>query len=290
MKKFASRGAGILALIILLLPMMAMAVSGKKVDGQGNRPNIIVIQTDDQDVASLRYLPTVNQMAKEGVTFQNYFVTTPICCPSRVSLVSGEYSHNHRVLYNSAPGGGFPEYLKQNIDRDNLAVWMQAAGYDTGFFGKFLNGYPQGAGYTWVGNGWTNWVALLSGHYFDFVLNVNGTKIPYTNGKDNSTIALGDRAGAMIRDSSKAGKPFFLLISPQASHTPLYSEPRFRGMFGGVEAPRNPAYAEADTSDKPDWVQQWGTMTYERGLSIDANYRDRLETLMSVDAMLGNIR
>ncbi len=286
----AARGMALLALLALILPMIATVALGSPVAAKGNRPNFIIIQTDDQDVASMRYLPAVSQLAKDGVTFRNFFVTTPICCPSRVSLLSGQYAHNHRVLYNSAPGGGFPEYLKRPVERSHVAAWMQDAGYRTGFFGKFLNGYPQGAGFTWTGKGWSEWSALLSGHYFDFVLNVNGTKVPYLDGLDNSTIALGKRAGTMVRDSAKAGEPFFVWIAPQASHTPLYSEPRFRGKFTGVEAPRTPDYAEADVTDKPGWVREWGAMSYERGVAIDANYRDRLETLMSVDAMLADLR
>ncbi|MFM9108326.1 MAG: sulfatase [Chloroflexota bacterium] len=290
MNRHATRIAALVALAAMLLPMIGAIGLGSPAQAGPTRPNFIIIQTDDQDVASIRYLPSVKAMAREGVTFRNFFVTTPICCPSRVSMLSGQYAHNHRVLYNSAPGGGFPEFRKRPVERSNLAVWMQDAGYRTGFFGKFLNGYPQGAGPAWVGSGWTEWSALLSGHYFDFVLNVNGAKVMYPDARDNSTIAIGARAGAMIRSTARSGEPFFVVISPQASHTPLYSEERYRGIFGGVTAPRTPDYAEADTRDKPEWVRQWGMMTYERGVAIDANYRDRLETLMSVDAMLANLR
>ena len=76
-----------------------------------DRPNIVVIQTDDQDLDSVQYLPEVRKLADQGMTFRNYLMTTPICCPSRTSLLRGQYTHNHHVFYNFAPGGAFPEYL-----------------------------------------------------------------------------------------------------------------------------------------------------------------------------------
>src|SRR5512138_3731175 len=92
------------------------------------RPNIIFILTDDQPVQTVDYMPTVKRVLQAGgVNFINGFATTPLCCPSRVSILSGEYVHNHQVYTNRMPLGGAPKFK----DASTLATWMKDAGYAT---------------------------------------------------------------------------------------------------------------------------------------------------------------
>ena len=61
-------------------------------------PNIVFILTDDQDVESIKYMPQVRSLlAEQGTTFENAFVTDPLCCPSRATFLRGQYAHNHLI-------------------------------------------------------------------------------------------------------------------------------------------------------------------------------------------------
>ncbi|MDQ5840029.1 MAG: sulfatase-like hydrolase/transferase, partial [Chloroflexota bacterium] len=116
------------------------------------RPNVVVIQTDDQSMSQLYAVSTASGIpqvvmpntlgliAGAGVTFNRYYVSDPLCCPSRATTLTGQYAHNNGVLGNG-PGafGGYGALDKQN----NLAVWLQNAGYRTIHVGKFLNYYGQ---------------------------------------------------------------------------------------------------------------------------------------------------
>lgn len=102
-------------------PVAAAASSG--------RPNIVVIVTDDQDVASITSMPQVQALlAAQGTTFTNAFVTTPLCCPSRTSLFRGQYAHNHGVLRNSPPGGGLAEFVRRGDEQSTLATGCTTPG------------------------------------------------------------------------------------------------------------------------------------------------------------------
>lgn len=279
------------ALLALLIILPSLAEWGTATAQPSGRPNIILIVTDDQDFASLQHLPEMRRLADEGMSFENFLVTTPICCPSRTTILRGQYTHNHGVRYNFAPGGAFDAFKRNKLGNSTVATWLQAAGYRTGFYGKFLNGYPGGIELTWQPRGWNEWAAISRGHYVNYTLNVNGKPIKYgKKKKDYLTTVLGRRANSMIGRSAKADKPFFAMIAPQAAHNPLIPEARFRGEFAAVQAPRGPAFGEPDVSDKPSWVRQWPAMTPDRAAKIDKGYRGRLELLMSVDAMIGRLR
>ncbi len=123
------------------------------------RPNIIFILTDDQPVQTVDYMPTVKTVLQAGgVNFTNGFATTPLCCPSRASILSGEYVHNHQVYTNRMPMGGAPKFK----DESTLAVWMKDAGYETAYIGKYLNDYESLTPLGYVPPGWDVWDAFLS--------------------------------------------------------------------------------------------------------------------------------
>jgi len=127
------------------------------------RPNIVVLMVDDLDEVSFQQasraglLPHLGRLFDRGTEFRESFVTESLCCPSRATYLTGLYPHNHGVVRNSGPRGGFDDFMRAHGD-DNLAVWMQGAGYRTAHLGKFLNGYSDG---TFVPSGWDEWQALV---------------------------------------------------------------------------------------------------------------------------------
>ncbi len=157
-------------------------------------PSFVVIQTDDQTLDGLyasapaypgapetRAMPaTLDLIAKRGITFNRYYVPYPLCCPSRVSLLTGRYAHNHNVRGNVQPNGGFTGFAFRAAASHNLATWLQAAGYRTVHIGKVLNGYgdaPYDNG-TAVTPGWDAWYGVVSAdtthYYYGYRLNING--------------------------------------------------------------------------------------------------------------------
>jgi len=108
-----------------------------------DRPNILFILADDMDVESASHMPRLKSLiADQGVTFTDAFATYPICCPSRASILTGQYPHNHQILFNVPPLGGFAKFRDRGGEASTIATWLKAAGYRTALYGKYLNGYP----------------------------------------------------------------------------------------------------------------------------------------------------
>src|SRR5258707_12048480 len=106
-----------------------------------SRPNIVFILTDDLSMNLLRFMPHVQAMQRGGLTFENYFVSDSLCCPSRSSIFTGEFPHDTHVFSNFGPGGGFRAFYSHGNQRHTFAQSLQHAGYVTGLMGKYLNGY-----------------------------------------------------------------------------------------------------------------------------------------------------
>ncbi len=143
------------------------------------QPNVLVIETDDQTVEQMRVMDNVNSLiGGEGATFANSFVNFPLCCPSRATFLTGQYAHNHGVLANDAPNGGFTRFQSLH-GNNNLAIWLQRAGYYTGMIGKYLNRYQNDPR---VPRGWSEWQAApypSDQKVYDYTLNENGTLVSY---------------------------------------------------------------------------------------------------------------
>src|SRR5215217_7735848 len=178
-----------------MLALLCLFAANERSDGATaatiERPSFLVIQTDDQTLdqlyaafgqPKLQAMPnTLNMIAKRGMTFNRYYVPYPLCCPSRVSTLTGRYAHNHNVRGNVPPNGGFTGFKARQAYSHNLATWLQAAGYRTIHIGKFLNGYgdePFDEGKD-VPPGWSAWHSVLradTNHFFyGYTLNNNGT-------------------------------------------------------------------------------------------------------------------
>lgn len=245
-------------------------------------PNIILILTDDQDYETLAYMPILQQeLIGKGVNFTNAFVTTPLCCPSRASILTGQYAHNHGVLTNKPPDGGVELF----DDSSTLATWLQDAGYRTSFIGKYLNGYERISPY--IPPGWDDWRVFAAStqphrYYRNYDLNENGEIIHYgTKEKDYSADVMTEKGVEFILNS--ADQPFFLFLSYYAPHQPRKSAKRHENMFktfDDVMPFRTENFNEEDVSDKPEWLQEWELADVSQLWDIQ---RQALRSLMPVD-------
>ncbi len=286
-------------LTVLLGLLLAISFS-KTASGaaETGRPNIVYIVADDLDVAAVEYMPRLRSLvAQKGVTFRNSFATTPVCCPSQASMLTGKYAHNHQILFNIPPLGGFQKFKDLGGERSTIATWLQAAGYRTGRVGKYLVGYPTGT--TYVPPGWDDWRSTYEGfsRYFNYDLNENGSVVHYgSEPGDYLTDVLAEKAlGFIDRAETNDAQPFFLVFSPNAPHSdrapngPPPPAPRHVGAFAHLSAPRPPSFNEADVSDKPPVIQQLPLLSGVQIAAIDEEYRARLESLLAVDEAIERI-
>src|SRR5262249_26127154 len=138
------------------------------------RPNIVMIMTDDQRLDDMWVLPQTQQLiADAGTTFKNFYVSYPLCCPSRTTFLTGQYAHNHGVLSNKAPNGGYHALIP--TEHNPLPIWLQQAGYFTSLIGKYLNGYATQVPAETVPPGWDHWQGLVFPYsVYDYTINDNG--------------------------------------------------------------------------------------------------------------------
>ena len=248
-----------------------------------SKPNILFILTDDMRTSDLRYMPkTKNLLAGGGVKFENAFVTRSLCCPSRATILRGQYSHNHRVWGTRLPLGGFEKFRNLGRERSTIATWLNNAGYDTILIGKYLNGYDDT---TYVPPGWDHWYGYLGEYSATYQINENGRVATYARSRIHDTDLFADKATHFIR-SSASSTPFFMYLSTNAPHTPTYVPDRHEGMFSNAALPKPPSFNEADVSDKPAWVRNKPQLTSERIWYLTFLYRPRLRALQSVDEMV----
>jgi arylsulfatase A-like enzyme len=277
-----------LALLLLLIaPAPAAAAS----------PNVVVIETDDQTVADLAAMPQTRALIGDaGVTFTRSFVSLPECCPSRATFLTGQYAHNHGVLANDLPYGGFTRLR----GHETLPVWLQRAGYATGVVGKYLNGYGSGDRFL-VPPGWTDFQGLIGRstyRFFDFTMNVNGAL--ETTQLDYQSDAITQRAVRFVEQF--ADRPFFLWTTYVAPHTggPIELEdpvgykstvaaPRHFAAFSGTPLPRPPSFNEVDVSDKPPLIRKRPPLRRRQIAAITETRRQRLASLLAVDEGVAQI-
>ena len=246
-------------------------------------PNIVFVLTDDLDVASVPKVPSLKAyMADKGTTFDNAFVTNSLCCPSRSTILTGEYPHNHLVRNNGPPLGGFKTFHRLGRERSTIATWLDGTGYETAMFGKYLNGYGTGDRHH-VPAGWDEWYGTVG----DTTLNQNGEVVKY----DEDTYlddALSGLAQDFVRRQDGEDTPFFMYLSVHAPHAPATPARRYEDLFEGLRAPRTPSYNEAGVSDKPAWLRSppLDPKEIER---VDGLYRDRLRTMAAVGETVGGL-
>jgi N-acetylglucosamine-6-sulfatase len=326
--------AGAACLLALLCAALLIGQSAHAAAAKP-RPNFVVIQTDDQTLDQLyaAYTPpggtpiqampnTLNLIAAHGITFNRYYVSYSLCCPSRVTLMTGRYAHNHDVRGNVPPEGGYPGFAKRPAFNHNIATWLQGAGYRTIHIGKFLNAYgdaPYDDGKT-VPPGWSAWHSVLhadTDHFFyGYELNNNGQiDGPYGDSGSWETREYGQRDDFGCPNAPTNGLPCYYEtdtfnrmaaeeISATPSQQPLYMQvdytaphgdfrhpagpepaPRHYNSFEGAPLPHTRAQGldEANVNDKPSFIRTAPFLTPEELHTYRVYYEKALESLRSVD-------
>lgn len=273
-------------------------LSGFLTRAGGKQPNIVFILTDDQDVALNGQEPmpkTRRLIGDAGVTFENMFVTSPLCCPSRSSILTGKYSHNHGAVNNSLGGGcSSSSWQQQSEQGRTLATYLRSLGYSTFFAGKYLNEYgsPSVGGVSHVPPGWTSWNGLLfNSVYYNYTLSVDGKAEVHGDNysEDYLTDVIASKALQFLSDTSQSKQPFFMMLATPACHDPFTPAPQYRAAFPNVTAPRDGSFNIAG-KDKhwlvraAEWPLSSVSLTY-----IDYAFRNRWRTLLSVDDLVEKV-
>jgi len=263
----------------------------EKAKSTSDRPNIVFILTDDLDYASVRKLPEIrSRLIEEGLSLEAAFVSHPICCPSRATILTGLYDHNHGVKGNAPPEGGFQTFVSEGHEENTIAVSLQESGYRTAFFGKYLNEYP-GDDPTHIPPGWDDWYGKQNEqNLYDYRINQNGERVRYgRNTEDFFTDVLSEHATDFISRAAPEDQPFFAYVAPTAPHGPATPAKRHVGTFAEEEAPRPPSFDEEDVSDKPAPINNANRISEKEASNIDAYYRQRLESMLAVDEMVASL-
>ena len=279
--------AALLALAALTVPVLASVEATAKapVAPPVHHPNVLLIVTDDQRWDTLWSMPIVQrELVDRGITFSNAFVSNPLCCPSRASILTGNYSHTTDVYRQTPPFGAFESFQ----DSSTLATWLHDSGYETGLFGKYIDAYQHAARIGYVPPGWDRWVAFVHSGYYDYGLTVDGRFETHAEdpGTDYSTSVLGTAAASFI-GTAPPDRPLFVEFAPAAPHDPAVAAPEHETDFRDLPPSRPPSYEEADVSDKPAYVRSLAPLSPEWRNWIDGLRRRQYQTLQSVDEQVG---
>ena len=247
----------------------------------------MLILTDDEDVAIHEFMPkTKALLERRGTRFENFFVSYAFCCPSRASILRGQYAHNTQVVGNELPYGGFDKLRQRGLEESTVATWLQAAGYHTALIGKYINRYmPETGG---VPPGWSDWLVAGNAHpSYDYTLNENGRIVAYgREPEDYLNDVLTRKAVGVIEAAAARQQPFFLYVSTYTPHSPAASPPRHKDLFADLELPRPPAFDEADMSDKPAVLRSLPPLDEPAIAWLEDEYRRRVRSLQSIDDMV----
>lgn len=277
------------------LALTALGAQPLQAAAQAAPRNIVFILSDDHRYDLMGFhpnapewleTPSLDRMARDGAHLVNAFVTTALCSPSRASILTGKYAHNHRVVDNSSPippgTTFFPEHL-------------QRAGYATGYFGKWHMG--EDAGSDQPRPGFDRWVSFRGqGTYFNPTLNIDGERRQV---EGYTTDILTDFALEWLDQRRSAGgdQPFFMYLAHKAVHAEFDPAPRHAGRYAEVPIPypASMANVESNYRGKPDWVREqrnsWHGVDYmfHGQFDFDTFYRQYTETLLAMDESVGRV-
>lgn len=264
----------------LALVALQLAVAGTGSDRaeararSSARPNVLIIVTDDQRIGTLRAMPTTRRWFEQGGThFTRAFATTPLCCPSRASILTGRYAHNHGVRNNHGS--------ISNLDqRSTIESYLQDARYSTALFGKYFSGWDLATSPPYF----DDWAIFLNSarHYMGGNWNVDGLVRPV---KKYATNFIARRALHFVSSTeTNDARPWFMVLAPPAPHSPYTPQPRYARApvrpWGG-----DPAVFERDRSDKPQFVQA-RSVSFRKAQRIRTR---QFRTLLSVDDLVKRV-
>ncbi len=250
------------------------------------RPNIVLIVTDDQRPDSLVRMPYVQRLLVDaGMRLDRAIVTDPLCCPSRVTMLTGRYSHSTNVYTSEEPYGGWSRFTASGGETTTIATALHGAGYRTGLIGKYLNGYQNAGAY--VPPGWDRWFATVSPRYYGYtVFTDNAGFVTFGSApEDYLTDVLKIRAKRFVRNTPTE-VPLFLMVTPFAPHGPSTPAPRHDGSYADATVELGPAVDEKDVSDKPAYIQARGKTDPAR---LTSRTIEQWESLLAVDEMVRTI-
>ena len=298
-------------------------------DSAPQKPNIVYIMVDDMDKGLLTELPKLRAaMINKGMVLDNYFVSLSLCCPSRSTILTGDYAHNTGVFTNArqnadGTSGGYYAFTKPSNTNKTIGVQLQNAGYQTAFIGKYLNGYSEneGVSYSTIPPGWSTWVSPLGGNpyaEYNYTLNVNGTPEEHylpncTKGqpvkcaqnalannyssKDAHYLShvIREKAVDFIETNAADNKPFFLYLTPYAPHGPNVPAPEYENLLTNQSwlashtIKKTAAFNEVDISDKPSWMQSKTSLTAGDIATMNKNYQKRLVSMYGIEDMVNTL-
>jgi arylsulfatase A-like enzyme len=239
-----------------------------------DRPNFLIIITDDQRYDTMQYMPNTQALIfEQGVTFNEGYVTTPFCCPSRASLLTGMYAHNHQVYVN-----------EDKLEFKSMVEDIHDNGYFTGLVGKYLNSWKGETRYEY-----DFWVSFWGGtlkNYYDPDLDVNGTWSKHTG---YSTYLFRDYVIQFLEEASNQRKPFLLIYAPNASHAPFTPAQEDVNLFTDLPPHRPENFNEEDVSDKPLSIANQNILSAEDIQGLENTRRRQILTLVALDRTIPDI-
>jgi N-acetylglucosamine-6-sulfatase len=272
--------------------------------GTAVRPNIVIIMSDDQrwDTIEPQVMPRLMDRMVPGVNavyLSNAFVSNPLCCPSRVTTLTGQYSDTSGVYGNDGTfsggvgvgGGGFYAFDDDPAVNPTIATDLQGAGYRTALIGKYLNKYPGETNWSYVPPDWDRWFSVPTGAYYDYLAASDGHRRWFGDApSDYSTRILTSRAADFIEETSATGTPFFLYLALTAPHGPAIAYPQDIGRFDAyVDGYHHPAsVGESNIPDKPEYIRN-RAWTREIQDGYDAFHARQLSAIYGVDRAVGRI-
>lgn len=284
-------------LLALALAGSALAAVAAPPAEAAKRPNLVLITTDDQPPRTFQrqYMPrTFRDLVDRGTNFTDAIVNVPLCCPSRSTLLTGQYGHNHRVLSNRP---GYPRLRgKSNV----LPKWLQRAGYRTAHVGKWLHGYDAAKGKQ-AAPGWDRWFTQYKRRrYYNYrVSNGRKTIRKGKRARDHVTPVMTRAASEFVRRKAPKRRPLYLQLDYYGPHRGPQTVPvgctasaqperRDRRRFPNAIAPRVPSFNEQDMSDKPYFARR-GKLDASDIRALDQRYRCMLRTLAGVDRGIAKV-
>jgi arylsulfatase A-like enzyme len=262
-----------------------------------SRPNVVFVLADDLSWNLVPFMPHVRALQQAGMTFTNYTVTDSLCCPSRASIFTGDFPHDTHVTTNGLPNGGYQKFRAERDGRSTFATSLSAAGYRTGFMGKYLNDYEPAPPrrsllQTLMGPevppGWSQWNGVGSRGYngYDYAM-AEGHHLSYhgSTPDDFLNTVMQRRGVAFIRSAASRRTPFLLEAASYTPHLPYATAPQDVGTFPGVGEPRTPAFGRLPRP-APAWLGGHRPMNPGATRFVDRSFERRVEAVQSLDRLV----
>ncbi len=258
------------------------------------KPNVVVILTDDMRADELQYLPAVRRLQSSGVTFTRALSADSLCCPARATLLTGKLAHNHLTMGNDPSShGGYGVFAEHNDIERLLPQWLDNQGYRTAWIGKYLNGIP--ASETFNQPDWTDFAVPVKGIY-DYRTNKFAINGRFTSVDRYREVFSRQLLLSRVRDWSSSLRPFFILYSALAPHKSRSTlggaaPPQVQGIHRDFDPSRlvpAPSVAETDLSDKPLWLQTYAAKVGQQPYPLRLE-KHRVAALLSVNDTVADL-